>query len=114
MKKLPSVDAGSLAKAEEGLRGRLQEQLLLHVRAGSEHSWSVFVWLLEEWCLANELLGRGESPFKLELQATEAVWRGALLGQHLQNAAAAGREASWRVELTIVEVADGESCVLCD
>ena len=114
MKTLPSVDAGSLAMAEEGLRGRLQEQLLLHVRAGSAHSWSVFVWLLEEWCLANELLGRVESPFKLELQATEAVWRGALLGQHLQKAAAEGREASWRVELTILEVADGESCVLCD
>lgn len=93
-----ALDVSAVREAEQGLRARLQSQLLLHVRADNAASWDVFVWLLEDWCLACSLLRRleapqspatavaaaaaavGEDAFRLVLRAPEVVSRQGLLG----------------------------------
>ena len=82
----------------------MQEQLGVHLRAECAASWRVFLWLVEEWCLARSLLSRagvqaddpaaeegGEAAtgggegaggaagaLRLQLCAPEAVWRDAI------------------------------------
>lgn len=98
------VDAAALGAAKEQLHARLQEQLSLHLASRHEASWRVFLWLLEEWCLAAELQrvaeassatqatgashsgepsaepedGGASRVFRIELRAPEAVWANAL------------------------------------
>ena len=96
------LDMEAVHAAEVELHERLQAQLVLHMHDNDEVSWHVFLWLLEEWCLACSLLRRAaalvdgrhparpsgehggggeedEGPFELRLQAPEDLWRRALL-----------------------------------
>jgi hypothetical protein len=121
------------------LRARLQSQLLLHVRADNLASWDVFVWLLEDWCLARSLISRhealsasvsgrddGDPAFRLVLRAPEAVWREGLLeflsmpaGEEvaaMANAAAragAPEEIQWRRVHLVIEEESEEEAQLC-
>ena len=96
------VDVCAVARAEVQLRARLQAHLLLNVRRSEPASWHVFLWLLEDWCLARSLL-RSAGALKgsdvaahrhrLELRAPPAVWQSELLSfVRLSDDADAARE----------------------
>ena len=132
-----SIDLAAVRRAEAALRHRLQSQLHSCVRADHPASWHVFIWLLEDFCLARDLLTRGEadgtcdtavSPHQLTLFSTERLWRERVLpflapvtaAEHETTPAAsasveATRESAqrpgprWRVQLVIIEAEDGQA-----
>ena len=122
-----AVDEEAVLAAEVALRDRLQEQLLLHMAAESEDSFCVFVWMLEEWCMAQTLVGRRArkpAPLRLQLNAPEEVWQRVLL-PHLEPTSPLGvgetaadepaAEPRWRVELEIIEAEDADTtCLVCE
>ena len=50
------MDATALLGAEAELRARLQAHLLFSLHSEHEGSWLVFLYLLQDWCLACSLL----------------------------------------------------------
>ena len=106
----------AVKSAEALLRERLQSHLLLYMPQGDPSSWHVFVWLIEEWCLACSLL-RQSSPFVLRLHAPERLWRRAML-EHLaeEDGKEAEKEEAWVVTLVVDEVDEAavSTCLACD
>ena len=109
-----ALDAAALRAAEGSLRAAVQAQLL-RVRAAAPTSWAVLVVLLEDWCLARDLLrrasGEGER-LALSLFSPEDHWRGEI--EPFVGEAAGAVASAWTIELRVAaDEKEYMGCVPC-